>query len=199
MRGLLAGVLWLIAGIAQAQDLPDRFSVTGVAADDVLNIRQGPSADTPIIGELAPSQSGVEVLRLNEGGKWGLVGVPEGNGWVAMRFMTRETEAFPYVLPRPMRCFGTEPFWALTMDLTGDTFSTPEGDTAFTLTEEGETRRAMLARFEDGDSNSQTLLIERGLCGDGMSDRDYGFAARLFLRDPGGNRFLTGCCTLDMR
>lgn len=38
------------------------FRVAGVRADDVLNVRQGPSADTPAIGKIPPTGQGVRLL-----------------------------------------------------------------------------------------------------------------------------------------
>src|SRR5690554_7899999 len=87
----LAVVLAVAAGAAaRAQDLPARFSVAGVAANDVLNVRAGPSAGTDILDRLAPDQEGVEVIGLSDDGKWGMVAVPGSNGWVAMRYLVAE-------------------------------------------------------------------------------------------------------------
>lgn len=38
------------------------FKVAGVRADDVLNVRQGPSADTPAVGNIPPTGHGVRLL-----------------------------------------------------------------------------------------------------------------------------------------
>ncbi|HGG04386.1 MAG TPA: SH3 domain-containing protein, partial [Aliiroseovarius sp.] len=113
-------VIWLffILGFntaALAQNLPDAFFVTGVAADDVLNIRAEPSARSAIVGQLGPQAINVEVIAFSDNGKWGKVSTGEGNGWVAMRFLERSNHTPAGEVPRPMACFGTEPFWALGM------------------------------------------------------------------------------------
>ena len=68
--------LLFLALPAQAQDFPALYAVTGVAADDVLNIRSRPDAGAPIIGALAPDSTGVEVL--GRSGNWALVSAGEG-------------------------------------------------------------------------------------------------------------------------
>ncbi|MEO1155590.1 MAG: SH3 domain-containing protein, partial [Pseudomonadota bacterium] len=52
--------LWPVWGAAQGY--PALFDVTGVASDDVLNIRSAPSATAEIIGTLAHNETGVEVV-----------------------------------------------------------------------------------------------------------------------------------------
>jgi len=70
---LLCLWLMLLALPATAQDLPVLYSVTGLAQGDTLNIRTQPDAGAPILGTLAPDAKDVEVIRLSENKRWGVV------------------------------------------------------------------------------------------------------------------------------
>lgn len=98
------------------------------------------------------------------------------------------------VIPAEFKALGTEPFWALTATGLGTAhslrFSTPENidGTLVTIEDEsaeGETRR--VAGTLDGIPFTVALTVEP--CSDGMSDRDYPFAARIAW---GGETF-RGC------
>lgn len=192
----LALMFWAVC--AAAQDFPARYFVHNVSADDVLNIRAEPSAGSDILGTLPPFAVNVEVLRTTQDGKWGRVSAGEQSGWVSMSFMSRAAETSPYDIPRPMTCLGTEPFWSLSLGIRGSEYQMM-GEDRRTLTEVGEAvaAHAYLATFQEGPTLARTLMITRELCSDGMSDREFGFSARLFTEAPDGNRFLRGCCTLD--
>lgn len=195
----LVALVFLVAGAAAADTFPAAYQVTGVAGDDVLNIRAEPDASAPVVGEIGPYQISVEVLRLSEDGKWGLVGLPEGNGWVSMRFL-QATPAEPDQLPRPLTCLGTEPFWSLAALPRGTEWSTPEEPrTDLTITEEATAPEGYRLRAEEGPTRVFHLSVLRQACGDGMSDREFGFSAQLFVESPDGNRLYSGCCTLNFR
>ena len=76
-------------------NLPARFSVTGVAADDVLNVRAAPDPAAPILAELPPDATGVEVIALSDDGAWALLPRPEGQGWASTRFLAPNDETLP--------------------------------------------------------------------------------------------------------
>lgn len=105
----LAMMLMLAAlgGTAMAEaDGPDFFRVTGVAADDMLNLRTGPGAGHEKIGEIPPDADGLANLGC-EGGlsfaewekasleeraaaardRWCRVRHDGTEGWVAARFL----------------------------------------------------------------------------------------------------------------
>lgn len=192
---LVLALLALGAPPAAAQDLPARFTVTGVAATDVLNVREAPSASARVLATLPPGGTGVEVVALSPDGRWGLVPLREGAGWAAMRFLAREAPS-PTPLPRPLLCRGTEPFWALTVTARDATFETPERG-PLPLRRHGEA-----GGFSGGviafDAGGETLdlTVTRRACSDGMSDRPYGLAALVWNR---GDLFLEGCCALSSR
>ena len=112
MRRLVAALALLWPLPTWAETLPALFAVTGVAADDVLNIRAAPDAGAAAVGSFDPTRINIEVLDVSADGTWGMVGLPEGNGWVAMRFLERQ-EAVAGSIPHPSTCIGTEPFWTL--------------------------------------------------------------------------------------
>jgi uncharacterized membrane protein len=139
----------------------------------------------------------LEVIETTPDGTWGLVGISEGNGWVNMRFLAR-SDIFPYELPRPLACIGTEPFWRIGLYPRGDEFEMM-GDMRRDLNRVHEAvgENGFLARLEEGPTLERTLIVEKGQCSDGMSDRRYGWHATLFTEAPDGNYVLSGCCTLD--
>lgn len=204
--GALALAVWtaLAALPAAGQTLPAAYRVAGVAADDVLNIRAAPSAAAPIVGTIGPFAVAVEVLELSADGRWGRVPLPEGSGWVAMRFLQATPPADPAEVPRPLSCYGTEPFWRLGLHPRGAEWTTPEGG-PWPLDEiEAEAAPGgFLVRLAGQDGAgpwaSVTLLALREPCTDGMSDRPFGLSARLFLQGADGAQALAGCCSLDHR
>ena len=186
--------------MAFAQDLPSTFRVTGVAADDVLNIRAEPSATAPVIGTIGPDGEAVEVIALSPDGRWGKVGLPEGNGWVAMRFLDAMPRAEAHLIPRPLTCVGTEPFWSVHLLPEGAEHASPDsGPVALSLTEEAVGREGFFFRLAEGPTLIRSVIVRRAWCSDGMSDREFGFSALMFSEAPDGNSVLAGCCTLDNR
>lgn len=184
-------ILWLLPAAALAQSFPALHHVTGVASDDVLNIRAAPSAGAARIGAFEPGARDIEVIRTQGG--WGLVNAGEGAGWVSMRFLRRQ-EAGDYALARRIACSGTEPFWSLAIDQGHSVrFSTMEGG--------AQSHPAGLLQRSANRSDRFALragplvaVIARGACSDGMSDRAYGLSVDL-LTD-GQAPLRSGCCSL---
>lgn len=81
--------------------VPDEgYRVAFVAANDVLNVRRRPGSDAPIVGELAPNATGIEVVGEGQtargGGLWLPVDTAAVSGYVNSRFLTESVsrEAF---------------------------------------------------------------------------------------------------------
>lgn len=185
-------VIGLGAGAAAAQTLPARFAVTGVAADDALNIRAAPSASAPVLGTLAPDATGVEVLGFSPDGAWARLGLPEGEGWAARRFLAEEPQD-PRAAPLPLRCLGTEPFWSLTVTESAATYELPGAPPrALRPIGRAEGFRGSVLAFDDR-GETRDLTVIRAECSDGMSDRPYGFTALVWNR---GEEVGEGCCLL---
>ncbi|MDO9639284.1 MAG: SH3 domain-containing protein [Pseudotabrizicola sp.] len=199
-RRFLIGVLCLMPALAMAQTFPASYAVSGVGAKDVLNIRSDPSAQAEIMGEIGPYDMNVEVLGLSPDGKWGKVGAREGNGWVSMAYLDLTEPEDPHTVQRPLSCFGTEPFWSVSLYPRGAEYNSPDtGAVPMGVTHEGVAAEGFLIQLEEGPSLNRTLIIRRAACSDGMSDRAFGFSTLMFTEAPDGNSALPGCCTLDHR
>jgi len=192
VRGIALAVL--LAAPAGAETLPALFRVTGVAAGDVLNIRAEPSAGAAILGSLPPDAAGVEVVA--EQGGWGLVSAGEGAGWVKLSFLARQPGEDWFALTQPLRCLGTEPFWSLGVEPATRVavFSAPEAGNAFTtlttLWPGEDWRQEAAFALPDG-----FVTLTGGQCSDGMSDRVFGIAIKLY-RMGDAPAVLQGCCSL---
>ena len=168
----------LPAHAAQEYILPTLFDVTGVATNDVLNIRENPFASAPIIGSFMPGQTQIEVIEEENG--WGRVNSGERSGWVAMRYLVYRQDSWQEnALPSGFSCYGTEPFRGLTVRddqaVLGGRFRDPS--------------RAIIA---DG----LTASIVPQICSDGMSDRLMGLRASVILHGE-APRLLDGCCSIQ--
>ena len=201
MRAVLAIILALGVQLAPllAQSVPQLYDVTGVAADDVLNIRAAPSAQAQIIGALERDARAVEVVATNPSGTWGQVNTGEAAGWVSLRYMVaRGVMLDDQNLPVGLRCFGTEPFWSL-IPIDGalryQTPAEPARDLALWRVQDsaitGDLHRILRFAGLDGPG---VAFVYPAACSDGMSDRAYGLSisAMMGLDRP----MLSGCCSL---
>lgn len=188
--------LLLAASGAWAQSgYPALFAVAGVAGDDVLNIRRGPSGDADIIGSFGPFQTGIEVTGADSTGKWLRVNTQEQTGWAAARFLERSEEG-DYAFARGLNCFGAEPFWSLdmiqgtrtTLSLLG---AAPKVYGAG-LVSRGEGRPD---RYIVGFGDGLVVLSQRS-CSDGMSDLTFGLEASVVVVDQGLTLY-SGCCSIQ--
>lgn len=198
MKYLLPLVMSVFATLAQAQDFPALHDVVDVASDDVLNIRTLPSNAGTIIGTLDPNQIGVEVIRLSDDGRWGLVNAGEGAGWAFMRYLARQPGQGE--MPDFLLCSGTEPFWNVDLTNWVGVLHQP-GDDPVELPalwqDISVQDRHLGYAFGDGARNMHAV-VSRAACSDGMSDRDYGFAVDVMVDlGPGQRRLLSGCCSLE--
>ena len=205
MRAALA-ILLALAGPAIAQDLPALHDVTGVAANDQLNIRAEPSGAAQVLGSFPPGTDGVEITGISADGRWGRVNLEERTGWVALRFMARQPGPDWSALAQPLACFGTEPFWSLN-------FNPSEGRAAFNQMGEAQLglwvnwaapvsgRRGQVGLAVEGPARTGFLTLSGQDCSDGMSDRAYGISVALFLNGTGSStaeaQGWTGCCSLE--
>lgn len=197
MKKLIPVIFLMFATALTAQEFPASFYVSNVDANDTLNIRSEPSSNAEIIGEFGPYRLNIEVLETNADATWARVGYGEGMGWVSMAYLSPAQTPEAGTIPRPLRCFGTEPFWSIDFFPRGEEFSTPEQQSRLTLTRELTSDSGYLAQFGQDSESERMLIIKRSACNDGMSDRDFGFTATLFSALNGQNAVHSGCCTLD--
>lgn len=86
---------------ASADPVRVGYRVVDVAADDVLNVRAGPSSEDEIVGSLAHDSSGVVVTRTWDAPWWGVLLDDGTEGWVHSRYLaideawTAHFEAIP--------------------------------------------------------------------------------------------------------
>lgn len=175
--------------------LPTLFDVTGVAMNDVLNIRADPNPTAPIIGTLAPDATRIEVVEERRG--WARVNTGEGSGWVNSRFLAYRTDVWTDgALPQGWQCFGTEPFWAVIPQGGDVVLGGPD------MPEDTRPVRAVLSTgiFRDPTravvADGVTVVSTPQRCSDGMSDRLFGLRAEVVIHGA-APRLLSGCCTIQ--
>ncbi len=199
---------------AIAGDFPRLYQVTGVAADDVLNVREAPDASSAIIGGIAPDFMHIEVTATSADMRWGQVNFHEFSGWVAMRYMQDMGNPPWWELRRPLFCSGTEPFWhaiidadtsggmefsGLDMDTQNFQYDWLRDDTGYGTPD---SPKGIIANFVNTDRRAVAVL-NTTTCGDGMSDQSFGISAQITLSvdDPGNmhaNETYYGCCSLNL-
>lgn len=187
-----------VAASANSQ-LPALFNVTGVAQNDVLNVRAGPGASHNKVGALAHDAKNVEIVSLSENGSWGLTNISEGSGWVSMRYLAA-VPADGYALTRAISCFGTEPFWNLNViqgqSAVFDSFDGSQ-DLWAGLVQSTTGRSDRFWLRGSGEGSDFTAVIRKTSCNDGMSDRAFGLDIDLQVEGGGDVVYLSGCCSLQ--
>lgn len=203
-KGLLLGLFLFAAWPAAATPeyiLPTLFDVTGVAADDVLNIRAAPNASAAIIGTLSPHARDIEVVGYDQTGRWARINTGVHSGWAAFRYLAYQVDIWnPGTLPPTLHCLANEPFWSFAPRGDMMVFSTPDAPESVMRIEQVLTtgmfrdpRRSVSAQ---GDSRRMTAVIVPMACSDGMSDRAYGLDVTVILEGRGQTQMLTGCCSI---
>lgn len=183
-------ILLLLATTATAQDLPALFNVTGVSANDSLNVRANPTTNAPVIGKLTHSAQNIEVVQTSQDGKWGQINIGETAGWTSMRYLTAQNPNSSWP-PETLSCYGTEPFWNAEITPGSIQISNPseQGQTLPIQSRQTSQNRTDRAALITSDAS---ITLSRTLCNDGMSDRTFGITIDI-LR---GTTLLSGCCTL---
>lgn len=179
--------------------LPTLFDVTGVAANDKLNIRERPDAKSTVIGTLAPDAKGVEVIAERNG--WSMVNTAERAGWVNSLYLNYRTDVWMAgALPANLSCHGTEPFWSLRQVGDKMVYETPEGARQMqrrAVLDDGYFRSTKRSVIAGDDKGRVTAVISPDQCSDGMSDRMFGLSATLVFDGSGqSSQMQTGCCQI---
>ncbi|SDL68753.1 COG3650 family protein [Paracoccus chinensis] len=189
-----------LAGPAAAQTmLPTLYDVTGVKADDVLNIRAMPDASSSILSELPHDATGVEVIETRSG--WARVNTFERSGWVNMRYLKERPDVWRKgEIPATLNCLGTEPFWTLRQVGNNIVYETPEQSRPLQrrVVVDNPARREPARSIVAGDDNGRlTVVLTPAQCTDGMSDRFFGLSATLLFEGAGqATRMENGCCRI---
>ena len=196
---LLALTLLLASPAAAQTILPTLYDVTGVKADDVLNIRAMPDASSSILSELPPDATGVEVIETRAG--WARVNTFERSGWVNMRYLKERPDVWRKgEIPATLNCLGTEPFWTLRQVGTSIVYETPEQSRPLQrrVVVDNPARREPARSIIAGDDKGRlTVVLTPAQCTDGMSDRFFGLSATLLFEGAGqATRMENGCCRI---
>jgi uncharacterized membrane protein len=212
-RNSLAIALLVVALAGPAEAMYE-YKVTGVAAGDVLNMREGVESagqvsSAPIIGSIPADAEGVRGtgVTVEVGGSlWRQVVHGGVTGWVAARYLTEMQDNAFDVLPQDFKCTGTEPFWSMHFSASGAAREDPFGAA-------GKTRTAYVpepARLASGRRNVWTIMLKSmagsqpatamflrtDTCSDDMSDFTYPIEFILTEHRTDGV-VLSGCCQLN--
>lgn len=196
---IVATALLLAALSAQAQILPEVYSVTNVAANDTLNVRAQPNSRSADIGDIYPNEQ-VEVIALSENGNWGKIIWQEANGWVAMRFLrATPLPTMPdSAMPLQLVCSGTEPFWSATFwtkrNLEFKNYAADSAAPTFQRIDQSTVADGFAPVSFAFTAGRFTGTLDRAACSDGMSDRTYGWQLRLLELSNGRLQLRNGCC-----
>ncbi len=200
--GLLACLI-LSIGAMQAQAADNLFQVTGVAQNDVLNIRAEPNPTAEKIGSLpynAISVKAVGEIRATGSSQWRQIQVDDQTGWVNINFLTPQKPPLtedPVFFSEPLNCSGTEPFWAFQVNgKQGELDTLSDGGTRilFDTIRTAEARPTvwiLRGRQQSTDASTVAMLEKTNICSDGMSDLTYRYSLRLDVAD---GPFYAGCC-----
>tara|TARA_R110002073_G_scaffold18847_15_gene69589 strand:- start:269 stop:898 length:630 start_codon:yes stop_codon:yes gene_type:complete len=199
--------LWATAAWAETTNFPALYDVSGVASDDVLNIRSAPEASSDIIATLQHDAKGIEVVGTDDAKDWAIVNAGEQAGWVSLAYLRLVPDAMWTNMSSPLACYGTEPFW--------DVMLTPRAPSTLTLN--ADAYGPMIPVWESGAWGNPLRMIlrhdipggeivsyiEAESCNDGMSDREFGLSLRMIIDgSEGGLRdgaVLRGCCSIAER
>jgi len=195
------------AALAQVPSAPRTYQVTGISADAVLNVRARPSVTAEDLGDLAGGAAPLEVLETDARGEWGRILWREGDGWVALRYLSplEPPRVAGTALPLGLRCAGTEPFWSATLTAPGALRIDQLGADAprdAILVASAESRNGLkfpVALEARDQAAHYTLLVRPAQCTDGMTERNYGWSADLLWRRADGMALLSGCCGVPLR
>jgi uncharacterized membrane protein len=178
-------------------DPNQRYAVTGVAAGDVLNIRQDPSVAATIIGSYAPNATDILVSGVTssiDGSEWvEVIDAARGKtGFVRAKFLAPSNAAQEPETDYPIACIGTEPFWGIRISGEKATINDVDGESTATAGQWMLTGPNSRSFFVPLAPKGSVSVVDAGAqCSDGMSDNLYPWHGILIT--PSGYAF-AGCC-----
>jgi uncharacterized protein YraI len=113
--GVLLPLGWLGPDRALAVTDERTYRVVAVAHDDVLNIRAGPSAGSPVVAEIPPTGRGLRLTGPCRG--WCPITYNGASGWVHARYLAIEPAVAPFVQRTPSNL---PAYWRVTGVATSD-------------------------------------------------------------------------------
>lgn len=196
-------VICLLASQADAtpDGWPALYDADSVPEDGALAIRAAPSQEAEILDTLPPDTTGIEILGADDRFLWGMVNTRERTGWVPLDFLARRPGQWIGRLPEPLSCFGTEPFWSLSVSSESVSIERPETvplHFARTVTLRSRNRIGRHALVGENDLGGLVATAVNQSCSDGMSDRAYGWTIDIVLSVAGtaNAQLYSGCCSL---
>ncbi|ASM72878.1 MULTISPECIES: COG3650 family protein [Roseobacteraceae] len=184
-------------------------SVSGVAAQDALNIRANIDqtldvGSSEIIGTIPHDATDVVVTGISldvDGTEWREVAYEGIVGWVNADYLVPTNILFQ--IPDTLHCVGTEPFWGVTIEEKNANYSSPELESPIKLNPPrfvpGIGRSDLWAYYLESTDTAYSLsLIVRytEACSDGMSDVSYDYEAVLLGMGSTGAP-AQGCCRIS--
>ena len=164
-------------------NFPALYDVTDVAGNDVLYVRNAPSADADIRSALLPTETSIEILGVTPDEAWGYATMLDmDTGWVSMRYLARQSEQDEVWYPLLTECGGHN--WGITFD--GASWS---GSVNAVWFEAEEVSFLIPHGFGIGvgthvvASNSLSAVIQRGTAGWGETDLVLGYSIDLVIHD----------------
>jgi len=184
------------------------YAVTGVDADDYLNVRQKATARSAIVTRLPHDSVGVRRLEgdaMTAGNRWWRVKWQGKQGWVNKRYLKPVSD--PIVATSSssssksnsktatLHCGGNEPFWGMKITKNSLSYSPMDGQklnlpVMFNKTSENNTSIAAIYA-KQGKQQILAMLQKVSACSDGMSDIGYPYAIAVIINK---QKFYSGCC-----
>jgi hypothetical protein len=174
-------------------NFPALYDVTDVAGNDVLYVRNAPSADADIRSALLPTATDIEILYVTPDEAWGYAtmltswahNIPTDmdTGWVSMRYMARQSEQDEVWYPPLTKCGGDEPSWYI--DFEGASWSF--GQYGESAPYEMATFKAPFGRGTDEftiTSETMSAVISHTPTGWGETDMAAGLEIHLITHKP---------------
>jgi len=178
------------------------FSVVGVAAGDVLNLRSAPDASSALVGSLPPGTAHVIAVGAAtqvEQTIWQRVSYGGTVGWVNARFLKSNAgapAAASLSALEPLICFGNEPFWGIQFKADGSASCDAmcEGPPGLRVVNVSLTPNGDPQGFDLLDAQGglflHGVLHKTGKCSDGMSDNVHPYV----FTSVGKRGPFEGCC-----
>ena len=205
--GLALAVI-MLASLTAAPARSQPHSVTGVNADDVLNIRADIDhtldvGSSEIIGAIPHDAVDVVVTGISVDigdTRWREIVYKGTEGWVNERYLKPTT--FLLETPDALQCAGTEPFWNVEVEESDSTLMSPDLESPIKLDylrfAPGIGRTDLWGHYlgsADGTYSLTVIVRYTETCSDGMSDLIYDFEALLLgLSASGAPAY--GCCSI---
>lgn len=197
----------LLSILSSSYAISQTYSVVGVADNDVLNLRDniieyGTISEAPIIARIPSNANGITVtgVTLPVGQyRWREVRYRGAVGWVNEKFL--QLQDYPEFI-KHLECFGTEPFWSLSLSPPGGELTLPDNQEPITVTipniSSGVGRRDLWSfSIRARGTGIDGLIVYTESCSDGMSDFTYDYEMFLMFLRPGGGP-AQACCKIGM-